>query len=213
MFSKIPQFGESIGFGKRPAILVIDYILAFTDETHPLGSNLQKQLHATSELLHFSRNIQIPIVFTTVQYEPHLLDGAHFVKKIPALQKLIEGSDDVKLDPLLNRQPSEPIVIKKFASAFFGTSLSSILTSHQIDTLIITGCTTSGCVRATVVDAMQHGYYPIVPIQCVGDRSEAAHIASLHDIELKYGDVMDVEEVKKILSTCQEDNKDVSSSS
>lgn len=212
MSENFEGFGKRIGFGLRPAIIVIDFIHAFTDENHLLGSNYETQLEATQQLLQRARSQCIPIIFTTVQYEKHLLDGAHFVKKIPALTALIEGSKDVEINPLLERQSTEPLIVKKFASAFFGTSLSSVLTSLNVDTLILVGCTTSGCVRATAVDSIQHGYYTIVPHECVGDRSPSAHQASLYDIQTKYGDVVSLQEVQHYFLNRQEENGDVSSS-
>ena len=212
MTENFEGFGKMVGFGLRPAMIVIDFIRGFTDENHLLGSNYETQLVATKHLLQNARSCNIPIIFTTVQYEGHLLDGAHFVKKIPALNTLIEGSKDVELDPLLERQSNEPLIVKKFASAFFGTSLASMLTSLNIDTLILVGCTTSGCVRATAVDSIQHGYYTIIPQECVGDRSPSAHEASLYDIQTKYGDVVSLQEVLHYFMNRQEENRDVSSS-
>lgn len=189
-------FGESVGAGGKPAVLVIDFIKGFTDTTCPLGSELDKEIDSTRKLLDSARQSGVPVIFTTVIYEPHFKDGAYFVEKIPALKCLTEESDWVKVDPRLERrEQEEPLIIKKFASGFFGTSLQSILTYEQVDTTVIVGCTTSGCVRATVVDAMQHGYKVIVPEECVGDRSQAAHEANLYDMKTKYADVVRVDTV------------------
>lgn len=199
-------FGHSSGMGKSPAIIVIDFMKGFTDSSSPLGAELTKELVATKELLDEARKNDVPIIFTTVIYEKHFKDGAHFIEKIPALKCLVEGSKWVEIDPRLERDDAqEPLIIKKFASAFFGTSLSSLLAYEQVDTVILTGCTTSGCVRATAVDALQHGFKVIVPEACVGDRSEKAHQANLYDIQTKYGDVVELETVKNYLSNLKGD--------
>ncbi|MYL71675.1 isochorismatase family protein [Halobacillus litoralis] len=195
-------FGESIHFGKKPAVLVVDFINGFTDESCDLGSNLDEEVSHTKRLLDIARSRQLPILFTTVVYEPHYLDGGHFIEKVPALKCLLRDSGWVDLDDRLERRENEePLIEKKFASSFFGTSLHSILAYKNVDTLIITGCTTSGCIRATVVDALQYGYKAIVPEECVGDRSEKAHRSNLYDIQTKYGEVMAVEDVGNYLNT------------
>jgi nicotinamidase-related amidase len=124
-----------------------------------------------------------------------MVDAGLFVRKVPSLAILQRGSEWVRVDPRLRPMPAEPVVDKRYASAFFGTHLGSTLAAAGIDTVIVTGCTTSGCVRATVVDALQHGLRAIVPRECVGDRSPAQHAANLIDIDGKYGDVMDLSEV------------------
>lgn len=203
-------FGQSIGAGEKPAVIVIDYIKGFTDSSCPLGSNLDKEIEFTRHLLSAARQNKVPIVFTTVIYEPHYQDGAYFVEKIPALKCLTEDSHWVKVDPrLARRETEEPLVIKKFASGFFGTNLQSILTYKQVDTAIIVGCTTSGCVRATAVDAMQYGYKVIIPESCVGDRSQAAHEANLYDINTKYGDVVGLDTVLEYFSRLKGDKSHV----
>lgn len=200
MLEYFEGFGNTLGFGERPAIIVVDFINAFTDPSCQLGSDLSQQLQSTKELLTLARSYNIPIIFTTVEYEPHLVDGGLFVKKIPALTILKEGSHYCEIDTCLEKRDDEVLIKKKFASAFFGTSLSSMLTSLKVDTLLITGCTTSGCIRATAVDAMQYGLYGIVVEECVGDRSASAHKASLSDIHTKYGDVIKLEQVKDYMN-------------
>lgn len=193
-------FGQSSGMGFNPVIIVVDFAKGFTDPNSPLGSNLEKEIRFTKELLDVARRKGIFILFTTVVYGPGFKDGAHFIRKVPALKTLIEGSEATEIDPRLTRNnEKEPLIVKKFASAFFGTSLSSILSYEKIDTAIIVGCTTSGCIRATAVDALQHGYRVVIPEECVGDRSQRAHEASLSDIQTKYGDVVSLETVKEYL--------------
>jgi nicotinamidase-related amidase len=122
-------------------------------------------------------------------------DAGVWFEKFPSLDNLREGNRDVELDGRLGRLPNERLVVKKYASAFFGTALASELIALGVDTLIVTGATTSGCVRATVVDALQNGFRAIVPEECVGDRAEAPHRSNLFDMGSKYADVMPVEEV------------------
>lgn len=196
MSQSFEGFGDSSGLGARPAIIVVDFINGFTNPASALGSDLTSQLEATKTLLDHARSKAVPIVFTTVIYEPHYRDGGYFIKKIPALKLLTADSEWVNVDEKLERdETSEPLIVKKFASSFFGTHLHSFLTSERVDTAIITGCTTSGCVRATAVDALQYGYRVVVPEECVGDRSMEAHKANLYDIQTKYGDVTSLEMV------------------
>ena len=115
-------------------------------------------------------------------------------EKEPSLRTLVAGSHAVQVDPRLGLQATDTLITKQFASCFFGTALSSLLAAEGCDTVIVTGATTSGCVRASVVDAVQHGYRPIVPRECVGDRAQAPHDANLFDIQQKYGDVIGVDE-------------------
>lgn len=193
-------FGESSGAGERPCIVVVDFIVGFTDPETQLGADFTAEVEATRALLDIARAKGVPIVFTTVAYEPHFRDGGHFIVKVPALKLLVQGSMWVGVDERLARLPSEPLVEKKYASSFFGTPLASMLTSFAVDTVIVTGCTTSGCVRATALDALQHGYRVVVPRECVGDRSQSAHEANLYDIQTKYGDVVSFPDVRDYLS-------------
>lgn len=190
-----------VGFGKKPAMLVIDFTIGFTDPTSPLGSNLDQALEATNKLLEAAREKGVPVFFTAVAYEEDLSDGGLWIKKIPSLAILKSGSRFAELDPRLRRGPREQLILKKYASAFFGTHLASTLTSLGIDTLLIAGCTTSGCVRASVVDAIQYGFRSIVVREAVGDRSKPAHEANLFDIDGKYGDVVSLEEALRYLGS------------
>src|SRR5699024_5844686 len=187
-FEKFQGFGEQGGIGKSPALLIIDFMNAFTDKTSKLGCQLDGQIEATKNVLSIARDNDIPIIFTTVGYEPNYKDGANFIKKVPALKELVIGSKAIEIDERLQRnEETESLIIKKFASAFFGTNLMSMLTDERVDTLLIAGCSTSGCVRATAVDGLQYGYKVVVLEDCVGDRSHRAHEANLYDIEMKYG--------------------------
>jgi maleamate amidohydrolase len=188
-----------VGFGHRPAVLVVDFIVGFTDPRSPLGSDLAAELAKTVELLEAARERVVPIFYTTTVYEPNMIDAGLFVRKVPSLATLQRGSSWVRLDPRLLATSTEMVIEKRYASAFFGTHLAPTLTAAGIDTVIVTGCTTSGCVRATVVDALQHGLRAIVPRECVGDRAPAQHVASLFDIDGKYGDVVGQAEALRYL--------------
>jgi nicotinamidase-related amidase len=182
-----------VGYGERPALLVVDLIRGFTTAGAPLAVPLDAVVESTVELLGVARAGGVPVIFTTTAYSPGLRDAGLFVRKVPALAALIEGSPFVELDPRLGRRAEETLIEKKYASAFFGTPLASLLQSSGLDTLLVAGCTTSGCIRATVVDALQHGFRAIVPQQCVGDRAAEPHHGNLLDIQGKYGDVVEIE--------------------
>ena len=189
-------FHGRAGFGKRPALVVIDVNVGFTDPASPLVCNLEEVVVAIRQLLEEARRAEIPIVFTTVSYsEGDKRTAAAFIDKIPALLTLEAGSRWVEIDPRIAPREDEPVLNKLFASAFFGTALSSLLAANGCDSLIVTGASTSGCVRATAVDALQHGYRPIVPREAVGDRNPDAHAANLYDLDAKYADVVPVAEV------------------
>jgi nicotinamidase-related amidase len=196
--------GSRMGFGVRPALLVIDLSLGFTDPSSPLGSPLDGQIEATSKMLEVTRRKRILTLFTTVAYQQDLGDAGVWLKKMPSLAVLKAGSRMVEIDPRLSPRPGEHVLVKKYASAFFGTPLASTLTSHAVDTILMTGCTTSGCVRASVVDAVQHGFRPMVVREAVGDRSQLPHEASLLDIEGKYGDVISLGEALDYLASVQQ---------
>jgi maleamate amidohydrolase len=187
-------FAARVGFGERPALLVIDMIRAFTDLRSPLASNLDSQMDAIGVLLESARGHEIPIIFSTVAYDAELQEAGIWIRKIPSNSWLVEGSEWVELDERLRRRPREMVLVKKYASCFFGTDLAARLVSRRVDTLIIAGCTTSGCVRASAVDACSLGLHTIVVQEAVGDRAELPHIANLFDIDAKYGDVVSIED-------------------
>jgi maleamate amidohydrolase len=188
-------FHGRAGFGRRPALLVIDVNVGFTDPASPLVCDLDGVVAAIGRLLDEARRAQIPVVYTTVSYtEGDKTAAAAFIEKVPALLTLEAGSRWVEIDPRVAPLPHEPVLNKLFASAFFGTALSSLLAAAGCDSVIVTGASTSGCVRATAVDALQHGYRPLVPRDAVGDRNPAAHEASLYDIDAKYGDVVSLDD-------------------
>jgi maleamate amidohydrolase len=187
-------FGRRVGFGERPALLAVDFITGFTDLRSPLAGDLDTQLAATNALLEPARAAGIPVIFSTVAYDAELQEAGIWIRKIPANGTLVEGSEWVEVDKRLNQRPNETTLVKKYASCFFGTDLAARLISRRVDTLIITGCTTSGCVRATAVDACSYGFRTIVVEEAVGDRAALPHAASLFDIDAKYGDVVSLQE-------------------
>ena len=188
-------FHGRAGFGDRPALLVVDMNVAFTDPRSPLACDLDDVLGAIARLLDEARRAEIPVVYTTVAYdEAGKQAAAAFIDKVPALLTLEAGTGWVEIDPRIAPRPGEPVLTKLFASAFHGTILGTLLVAAGCDSVVVTGASTSGCVRATVVDALQHGYRPLVPREAVGDRNPRAHEASLYDVDAKYGDVVSLDE-------------------
>jgi len=189
-------FGGKVGFGDRPAILVIDLAKAWTDTSSPLGSDLSGPIAETVRILEKAREKNLPIFFTTMAFEPDFSDlGDNVMRKKPVSHVQVKGTEWVELIPELDRRPNEVLINKPRASSFYSTNLQSLLTGHGVDTLIITGCSTSGCVRATAQTSHDHNLRTIVPRQAVGDRSKSAHDAALFDINARMADVVDVDEV------------------
>lgn len=188
------NLGRAVRRGIRPAVLVVDFCRGFTDPACKLGSNLDAEVLATRRLLDSARAHGLAILFTTIGYEPNLKDAGLWLDKMPALAELRLGEPWVEIDPRLGRRDDETVVLKKGASALFGTNLAAILLSLGVDTVILCGATTSGCIRATAVDLLQSGFPTLVPRECVGDRARAPHEANLFDIQAKYADVVSVDE-------------------
>jgi nicotinamidase-related amidase len=168
----------------------------------PLGAKLDDEIEAQKPLLDIAHQRDIPVIFSTVMYEEiDIKDAGIWALKQKGARSLIAGSEAVKVDSRLAMAPKDILLVKKYASCFFGTDLVPRLNSRRVDTLIITGCTTSGCVRATAVDAVQNGFRPMVVREAVGDRSKAAHDQSLFDLEAKYADVVSLDETLQYLKT------------
>jgi maleamate amidohydrolase len=190
-FFKERGFGQTIGFGEKPAVLVLDMLNAFTNEKMPLGTDQSAQIKVINKLLKVARQKGIPIFFITIYYDEHdLADAGVWFRKMKGLETLKLGTYEVEIDSRIERLENEPVVRKKFASAFFGTDLLSRLINLGIDTLILMGCTTSGCVRATAVDAVQYGFRSVIVEDAVTDRSKSAHKQALFDMQTKYADVL-----------------------
>ena len=188
------RLGQAVTMGDRPAVLVVDFSCGFTDPACALGSDLSAEVEATRRLLDAARAKGLPVIFTTIGFEPSLADGGLWLQKVPALGDLQVGGDWVEIDPRLERREDETVVLKKGASAFFGTNLAAILVSQRIDSVVLCGATTSGCIRATAIDLLQHGFPTLVPRECVGDRAQAPHEANLFDIQATYADVVSLDE-------------------
>ena len=184
-------FDGRIGYGERPAVLVIDFMNAYVTPGSPLfAEGVVEAVEETREVLDEARRRNVPVIYFVVRYQQDGIDGGIFVRKVPALKLFAQGGPMGEISPRLPPGPKDVIISKQYASAFFGTALSALLAAEQRDTLILTGCSTSGCVRATAVDGMQYGYRVIVPRECVGDRHAGPHEANLFDIDSKYGDVV-----------------------
>ena len=187
-------FDGRLSFGKRPALIIVDFVMAYLDKASPLYAGAEEALASTERLLAAARNARVPVIFTNVVYQHGGADGGLFYRKIPALSVFIEGSPLGSFPPSLQPMADEQIISKQFASAFFGTNLASILASLNIDTLLITGMSTSGCVRATALDALQHGFAPFVVREACGDRHAGPHEANLFDLQAKYAEVISEQE-------------------
>ncbi len=198
------RLGQSVRLGTRPGVLVVDFSRGFTDPECAMGSDLTEEVETTKRLLDLAREAGAPITFTTIGFEENLKDGSLWLQKAPALADLQIGGKWVEIDSRLERREDETVVLKKGASAFFGTNLPSILVSQHVDTVILCGATTSGCIRATAIDLLQNGYPTLVPRECVGDRAQEPHEANLFDIQAKYADVVPVEDALSYLERVKE---------
>lgn len=193
-------FDGRLGFGKRPALLIVDFINAYVTEGAPLfAPDVVTAVDETIPLLSLAREKQIPVLYTKVLYNKNFRDGGIFIQKVPVLKTMVEGEPLAEIVPQLTPVESDIIIVKQYASAFFGTSLAATLTSLGVDTILLTGCSTSGCIRASAVDGMQYGFRVIVPRECVADRHPGPHEANLFDINSKYGDVVSKGEVVEYL--------------
>lgn len=199
-------FGATVVRGRRPAVVVVDLSRGFTEPGFPSGSDLTAQVAATARLLELAGELDLPTVLTTIAYDETEAEGraVRWLDKAPGMRALREGSEAVDIDPRLPRRAGDQLLVKKTASAFFGTGLAATLTARGVDTVIVCGATTSGCVRATVVDAVAHGFSVLVPRECVGDRAQGPHEANLFDMDQKYADVVSVDEVLEYLTALRQ---------
>lgn len=191
-----------LGFGRKTALLVIDLLQAYTLKGAPLfAQGVVEAVREMPALLALSRAKKMPIVHTRVLYNPSTFaDGGVWILKAPVLKSLVPGSKYARFSKGVEPQRRELVVVKNYSSAFSHTSLAATLTAMGVDTVLITGCTTSGCVRASAVDAVQNGFRPLVIRECVGDRHPDPHAASLFDINAKYGDVITKAEAMQHIS-------------
>ena len=184
-------FNGTLAFGDSSILLNVDVVKAYTETTSPLYAGIESALAAIVTLTDAARAAGVPVAFTRVEYQAGGLDGGMFFRKVPALKACEQGNPLGDLAPPLERQPGEVMVVKQYASAFFGTALASTLRAMGVDTVLITGFSTSGCVRATAPDALQNGFAPFVVGEACGDRDPRPHDASLFDLQAKYAEVID----------------------
>lgn len=194
-------FGHQLGIGRSLALLIVDFVNGFVDPATFGGGNIGAAVERTIPLLDACRNAQLPIVHTRVVFEADGSDHNVFVRKVPSLAMLTETAHCSQIVPELAPRTGELVLRKKLASAFFGTNLAAWYTAAGVDTLLVAGCTTSGCVRATVTDALSSGFRPIVVADCVGDRALGPHEANLFDLGQKSADLMSCADVLAILSS------------
>jgi len=183
-------FGGHLDFGERPVLVVVDVVRAYFDRGSPLYAGVEATLASVLRVIGMARRARLPIFFTCVRYSNGGLDGGVFYRKVPSLGVFDEGSPLGEFASGIEPHPGEFVITKQYASAFFGTSLAATLTSLTADTVIITGLTTSGCVRASTLDAMQYGFIPYVVRDAVGDRDSRPHEANLFDLAAKYAEVV-----------------------
>jgi len=174
---------------------VIDFCNAYVTPGSPFycpdpGYGVVSAVEESVELVALARNKGIPIYYTRVLFNRNGSDGGIFVKKVPLIRQWVEGNPMTEIVPQLEPHDQDTVVIKQYPSAFFGTSLAASLTARGVDTVILIGCSTSGCIRASCLDGMQHGFRMIVPRDCVGDRHQAVHESNLFDMNAKNGDVI-----------------------
>ncbi len=184
-------FDGSLGFGRKPALILVDLVRAYFDRKSPLYAGIEDALAAAIRVRDAARSARVPVIYTNVVYQKDGVDGGIFFRKVPALQAFIAGNPLGDWADGLEPGADELIVTKQYASAFFGTSLAATLTAAGVDSLIISGVSTSGCIRATCIDTISNGFIPVVVSDACGDRHQAPHDANLFDMQAKYGDVVD----------------------
>ena len=194
-------FNNRLGFGARPALVVIDFCQAYLDPESPLYAGVEDALASCRRVLAAARAAAIPVLHTRVEFQPGGADGGIFFRKVGALQCFVRGNPLGTYGEGLAPADGEVVVVKQYASGFFGTSMASTLTAMGVDTLIHTGVSTSGCVRATALDACQHGFIPVVVRDACGDRDPQIHESNLFDLDAKYADVVSEQEVLDYLAT------------
>lgn len=197
---------NSLGLGQRPALLLVDMVVGFTSSRCPLGTDCPDVVEANRVLLDCFRALGLPVVYTTVVYH-HDREARVFRDRIEHLNLLTPDSEWVQIDPRLAPRDGEPVISKQWASSFHRTNLDSWLREQGVDSLVVTGLTTSGCVRATVVDGLQYDFPVVVPEEAVGDRNAEAHRANLFDMHAKYADVMALSDVLGLLAEFQPENR------
>jgi len=188
--------GARVGLGESPAVVVVDMTQSFTNAEHPVGSDQTPAIEAIAGVLAVARAKKVPVLYTTMAFRDQASDAVTWARKMPSLKRLrLDDSASTEVDPRIAPATGDVVLNKRAPSAFFGTGLVSLLVPMRIDSLIVVGCATSGCIRATVIDALSYGYRVGVPKSCVSDRAEGPHDANVFDIDAKYADVMALEAV------------------
>ena len=188
-------FGGGLAFGDRPALIVVDVVQAYLRKDSSLYAGVEEALASMLRLIDAARRLAVPIIYTNVVYQAHGADGGLFYRKVPALKLFDAGSSFGAFADGVAPLPGELVVTKQYASAFFGTSLASTLQAWRVDTVIIGGFSTSGCVRATALDALQHGFAPFLVREACGDRNPEVQAANLFDLQAKYAEVVDEQDL------------------
>jgi maleamate amidohydrolase len=191
---------REVGFGKSPALLLVDFQNAFIGEEYVTGKSpfIKEAAEQTSDLLALARTKEIPVIYTVVAYRANKWDVGNWKTDISWITL---NSHAAEVTPILTPKENEPVVIKKYPSAFFGTEVATLLTTKGVDTVIVTGCTTSGCVRATIIDSFSYGFKTIIPEECVGDQSKEQHSSNLFDVNARYSDVVPKKTVEAYLDS------------
>lgn len=193
-------YDRRVGFGTRPALILIDFCMGYFDPSCELYAGVDDALASALRVREAARAAGVPVILTNVVYHPSAIDGGRFFEKAAPLKNFLKGSPMGAWGPGLEPFEDELVVSKQYPSAFFGTSLASTLTAMGVDSVLLTGLTTSGCVRASCVDAMSHGFRTAVIAEACGDRHSAPHEANLFDMNAKYADVVSEEEAIAFLS-------------
>ena len=192
-------FNGHLPFGKHPALLIVDVCRAYLDKASPLYAGVEDALASNIRLVDAARAAGVPVIFTRVLYTANGVDGGQFYRKVPALSAYLPGNPLGDFPAGFGPREDEVVVTKQYASAFFGTSLAATLSAMGIDTVMVTGFSTSGCVRATALDALQHGFVPYVVREACGDRAPGPHEANLFDLQAKYAEVVGEAEAMALL--------------
>lgn len=193
-------FAGHLAFGARPALLIVDFVMAYLEPSSPLYAGVEAALTACVTLRDAAQAAGVPVIFTHVEYTPGGSDGGLFYQKVPALRVFDAGSPLGGFSPELTPAATDLVITKQYPSAFFGTGLAELLRGQAIDTLLICGLTTSGCVRASALDALQHGFAPFVVADACGDRHAAPHAANLFDLAAKYAEVIALDAALALLA-------------
>ncbi|PKB14583.1 maleamate amidohydrolase [Novosphingobium kunmingense] len=196
-------YGTRVGFGTRPALILIDFVQAYFEPGCDLYAGVEDALASALRVREAATRASIPVILTRVQYHPLALDGGRFFEKARPLRYFLEGSPMGAWPRGLEPRAEELVLSKQYPSAFFGTSLASTLTALGIDSVLLTGLTTSGCVRATCIDAMSHGFRTSVVGDACGDRHPGPHEANLFDMNAKYADVVTEAEAIEFLGSLE----------